>query len=381
VKTILVIEDTHAMREEILKILEFEGYRAIGAEDGIEGVQLAQKYQPDLILCDVMMPGLDGFETIATIRQDLGLETTPFVFLTARASKTDVRHGMELGADDYITKPFTAVQLLSAVRTRLKRQEILLRQNEKRLEELRHNIALALPHELRTPLTQMLGFSELLMDSVTDMAPEDIKESARAINKSSQRMHHIIENFLTYTELETLYNSPERVKLFRQKRVESVQRIVCDTAQRVVEETNRAADLKMRLSDCALHIVPAHLAQVVYELVDNAVKFSDAGTPIYLTTTVDRGVFTLSVIDQGRGMSAVQIANIGAYMQFQRDHFEQQGLGLGLIIAKRLVEMYDGAFEISSIPDTQTTVQISLLTQKEPDTSSPYGSPAASAVA
>ncbi|MCC7449287.1 MAG: response regulator [Anaerolineae bacterium] len=378
-KTILVIEDTHAMREEILKILEFEGYKAIGAEDGVEGVQLAQKYQPDLILCDVMMPGLDGYETIATIRQDLGMETTPFIFLTARASKADMRHGMELGADDYITKPFTAVQLLSAVRTRLKRQETFLKQNEKRMEELRHSIALALPHELRTPLTQMLGFSELLMDSINDLSPADIRESARAINKSSQRMHHIIENFLTYTELETLYNNPERMKLFRQWRTEGVQNIVSDTALRVAQAADREADLKMALNDCPLHVVPSHLAQVVYELIDNAVKFSAPGTPICLTTTVDRGLFTLTVTDQGRGMSAAQIANIGAYVQFERNHFEQQGIGLGLIIAKRLIELYGGVFEISSIPDKQTTVRITLLAQQETD--SPYGSGAASAVA
>ncbi len=378
-KTILVIEDTHTMREEILKILQFEGYNVIGAEDGIEGVQLAQKYQPDLILCDVMMPGLDGYETIMTIRRDIGLETIPFVFLTARASKADMRHGMELGADDYLTKPFTAVQLLSTVRTRLKRHEILLRQTEKRMEDLRLSIALALPHELRTPLTEMLGFSELLMDSVAEMEPEDIQESARAINKSSQRMHHIIENFLTYTELETLYDSPERVRTFRQKRLDNVQSVVGAAAQRAAQEAKREPDLKMALTNCKLYIAPPHLAQIVYELVDNAVKFSLANTPIDLATTVDRGMFTLSVTDQGRGMSAAQIANIGAYVQFERDHYEQQGIGLGLIIAKRLVELYGGEFSITSIPDRQTTVQVKLLMLAGNDNGGANGNFAASA--
>jgi diguanylate cyclase (GGDEF)-like protein len=119
---ILLIEDEEPLRENILALLEADGFDAFGSENGRLGVQLAQEILPDLILCDVMMPELDGYGVLAELRQNPVLATVPFIFLTAKATKADLRQGMELGADDYLTKPFTRAELLSAITTRLKKQ-------------------------------------------------------------------------------------------------------------------------------------------------------------------------------------------------------------------------------------------------------------------
>jgi DNA-binding NarL/FixJ family response regulator len=121
-KTILVIEDEPEMRRNLTTILRLEQFRPIAAENGRSGVELAKKERPDLILCDVMMPELDGYGVLEALRADPGTVTTPFIFLTAKGEKPDVRAGMNLGADDYLTKPVAKADLLSAIRARLDRQ-------------------------------------------------------------------------------------------------------------------------------------------------------------------------------------------------------------------------------------------------------------------
>jgi DNA-binding response OmpR family regulator len=120
-KRILIIEDEPEMLRNLTTILRLEKYRPLSAENGRVGVDLAKKQKPDLILCDVMMPGLDGYGVIAALRTDAETVTIPFIFLTAKAEKLDIRAGMNLGANDYITKPVAKADLLAAIRWRLDR--------------------------------------------------------------------------------------------------------------------------------------------------------------------------------------------------------------------------------------------------------------------
>ncbi len=122
---ILVVEDEGAIREKLITVLGFEGFETFGAADGRQGVELARTERPDLIICDIMMPDLNGYGTLRELRADPVTAAIPVIFLTAAASRADMRRGMELGADDYITKPYTIEELLAAVRTRLTRQDVI----------------------------------------------------------------------------------------------------------------------------------------------------------------------------------------------------------------------------------------------------------------
>jgi DNA-binding NarL/FixJ family response regulator len=119
---ILVIEDEPEMRRNLLTILKLEKFNASGAENGRSGVELARREKPDLILCDVMMPELDGYGVLQALRDDPATLTTPFIFLTAKGEKPDIRAGMNMGADDYLTKPVGKADLLNAITARLRRQ-------------------------------------------------------------------------------------------------------------------------------------------------------------------------------------------------------------------------------------------------------------------
>ncbi|THU30726.1 response regulator [Niastella caeni] len=124
-KSILVIDDNPNIRDNTAEILELAGYKTFTAENGRQGVELAIKEKPAVIVCDIMMPELDGYGVLHLLRKNTDTQNIPFIFLTAKTERTDFRKGMEMGADDYITKPFDDVELLNAIETRLKKAEIL----------------------------------------------------------------------------------------------------------------------------------------------------------------------------------------------------------------------------------------------------------------
>lgn len=122
---ILVIEDDELVRESVLAVLESKGFRVLSAENGLIGLQLAELHLPDLILCDILMPGLDGYEVLSTLSSNPTTQGIPFIFLTAKVEKANWRQAMKMGADDYLTKPFTAVELLEAIAGRLRKHTLL----------------------------------------------------------------------------------------------------------------------------------------------------------------------------------------------------------------------------------------------------------------
>ena len=365
-KKILVIEDSHSLRKDILEMLGFEGFEAVGAENGLLGVERAREYLPDLIICDIMMPGLDGYGVLEALQKDAVTALIPFIFLTARTDRMDVRQGMELGADDFLTKPFHAAELLATVRTRLEKRKTFSQVAERRLEDLRENIMMALPHELRTPLNVILGFSDLLMTDSELMDSAHVGEMARHINSSALRLYHLIENFLIYSHTEIMLSDPRQVEFLKRSYMVYPRSTIEHCAMQKAEQVERAADLDTYVEDVeSIAIGEDYLRKIIEELVDNACKFSAEGTPVLINGKQSGEYYELTITDRGRGMNPDEIASIGGYMQFQRLIYEQQGAGLGLVICKRLAELHDGEFRIESVPDTKTTVTVKIPLKAE----------------
>jgi signal transduction histidine kinase len=360
VAKILVIEDEESIRENILDLLEAENFEGIGAINGKVGIKLANEQIPDLILCDMMMPEVDGHGVLKALRSEPLTATIPFIFLTAKADKSDIRTGMEQGADDYITKPCTPQELLKAIAIRLEKQKTISRQSQKTLDELRTNISMSLPHELRTPLNAIMGFSELILSEYQVLKESDILEMIGQIQTSGHRLYRLIQNFLLYAELEIAATNPELLKEMRNSEFSCVKSLLTQKARQQAKHANRTDDLQLNLQDSSVAIDSVRLAKIVEELLDNAFKFSLEGTPVVLSTLVENQTFILSVKDQGRGMTADQIAQLEAYRQFDRKLYQQAGLGLGLAIVQRLAELHGGKFKIESLPQQETIVCVSL---------------------
>ena len=174
---ILIIDDVPENIYLIKEVLDLDEFETISANSGKEGIRLALNENPGLIICDIMMPELSGYDVMKILRQNPATETIPFVFLSAKTSAAEIREGMNLGADDYLTKPVSGKDLIKTIRTRLAKRDAI----DKKFDGLIHSISYALPHELQTPLTSILGFSEILIGDYKSIERNDILDIAKNI--------------------------------------------------------------------------------------------------------------------------------------------------------------------------------------------------------
>lgn len=355
---ILVIEDEDAIRELISDILENEGYEVFSAPNGQEGLQLVTQTDPDLILCDIMMPTLSGYDVLAHVRSVSQAETTPFIFLTAKASRSDQRHGMEMGADDYLSKPFTRLELLNAVDARLQKKAVVGSHYQRKIEELRKNIAQAMPHELLTPLNGLMGLADILKYEHDGIDAESLSEIADGISLSARRLHRVINNTLLYSKLRVLASDEVQAAEFRSHILQQPEFVAQCAAMDVAEQKGRQTDLTIAMENATIGVSEANLQKIIEELIDNACKFSLPGTSIVVSGGPEGDGYHLCVSDRGRGMQPEQIQAIGAFQQFERQLYEQQGSGLGLVIVQQLVNLYDGSWRIDSDLDGGTQVHL-----------------------
>jgi two-component system sensor histidine kinase/response regulator len=202
----------------------------------------------------------------------------------------------------------------------------------------------------------------LLMDAQS-LGPDQVEHMAQMIVKAGTRLHRLIENFLLYSQLELLKVDPNRLIAMGNEVTKAPGMVIEQVAREKAVQTNREADLVLETADIPVLIAENNFKKIIDELVDNAFKFSAEGTKIkVIGRPVDDG-YLLSVADNGRGMSADQISRVGAYVQFERKLYEQQGSGLGLIIAKRLIELHHGQIDIEGVPQRGTRVSVLLPVQ------------------
>ena len=340
---ILIIDDEVGIRETLHDILEFNGHEVIAAEDGRQGLQAAFA-RPDFIFCDVSMPNLDGLGVLAAIREMPSLRDVPFVFLTGNATREDQRAGMTLGADDYITKPFTVHDILNAIASRTRRQLGAREQIQQLTEHHRREIKAHWSHELLTPLNAVIGSLGLLEDEAGTMSPAELKEILALIREGAERQERLARKLIRYFGLEQMRHG----ELPFQPARSAADTAIHAGAARAAQETNRAASLVISTAPANVAVGDVLLRDAVYELILNALTFSPAGSPVTVTGVVQDGGYRLEISDQGPGLTAEQRAQIGAFIQFDRKKREQQGLGLGLAIAQTTVNLAQGTFALEA---------------------------------
>ncbi|MBD2318944.1 hybrid sensor histidine kinase/response regulator [Phormidium tenue] len=355
---ILVIEDEDLIRESLEDLLSLEGFEVITAENGERGVNLASQKHPDLILCDVMMPILNGYEVLEQLRQNKALSTVPFLFLTSMMDRRSTRKGMALGADDYLEKPCTKDELLEAIAVHLGKQKAIDQRIEEKMEALRTSITLSLPHELQTPLSGIMGLSELMMMQSEELLPYEVYEYADGVHKSAKRLYRLIQNYLLYSRLMVMRSQGQT--RFNSTYPCDSQMIISNLGDLKARSCDRLDDLELNLAAINLAVSSEDLTKISEELIDNAFKYSPQGSKIVISSQMTDSEWVFTIQDHGRGMNDQQIANIGAFIQFERQFYEQQGMGLGLSLAKTLVEFYGGKIDIQSQENVGTNLCISI---------------------
>lgn len=343
---ILVVEDEEIVRSNISEILKAEEFEVAEAENGIQAIKELSKFYPDLILSDIMMPGMDGYELVNYVQGNPLTSSIPIILLTARAESSDMRRGMQFGADDYITKPFKANDLVQAVRTRLTKQANF----NKKFEELKSNISMYIPHELRTPLVSILGFADLIIASLDDLDKEEIKQMALKVKSSGLRLYERVEKFLYFAELELEKTSNHKEDDFQISEVYVKNLSATRFKDKKLESTS------YDLEEADLNISQDYCARILIELIDNALKFSQEKKEIKITGYVKNDEYFLTVEDSGIGFSDEQIKQISAFKQFDREEYQQEGNGLGLAIVTNILKLLGGRLEIESANSEPTKV-------------------------
>lgn len=336
---ILVIEDDVRWRTWVESNLESAGHQVFSAQDGIAGLELAAQVKPDVILSDIEMPRLNGFGVIEALRQQPGLSDIPLIFLTSRNARVDQRKGMALGADDYLTKPFSREELLSSIAGSLSRRETLTERLRDYTEDQRREYAAPWAHELLTPLNGILGIASMLEAEPGTVAPNELRELARSIHTSARRQHDLVKKLVHHFQLQQI----RELKRHDPAVVEAGAGIE-DEVIGVAERMGRSADLHVKCARAAVTISGEWLRTAAAELMENACKFSPPGSPISVSARVVDGLYRLEISDLGPGLTPEERDSIAAFRQFDRERREQQGLGLGLAIVRNIAQLHRGSF-------------------------------------
>jgi CheY-like chemotaxis protein len=287
-KRILIIDDEEPIRSTVGLILQAAGYNTLEADSGETGLALAREHLPDLTFCDVNMPKMDGQAVVRAFRTDPDLSTRQIVIMTGNPTKTTHRTAMNLGADDYLAKPFTADDIIRCAENRLKRADVHWRVENKTLQDLRGALRSTLPHEFFTPLVGIIGMSELIMEEAGQLSKTELVEMATDIQRSGQRLHRTLRNYLKILELDEVINSAS--PLPAAPLTADLTRQTVDIAIRnVALRHKREADLQVAQEPCTPGIGPNSLALIVEELAENAFGFSRQGTPVQLTLRPEAG--------------------------------------------------------------------------------------------
>lgn len=342
---VLVIEDDANWRMWIESHMQSAGHTVETAADGEAGLAVAARFRPELILCDIEMPGLDGFGVLRAVRQRPALSATPFIFLTSRLARPDQRQGMALGADDYLTKPFSREELLAAIGGVFMKRAPLEERLQRYTEEYRRELAAPWAHELLTPLNGILGIASLLEAEPGAVSHAELRELARSIHASARRQQTLARKLVQYFQLERLRECGWSDPAAAAEAAGGIE----DEVLGVAERANRSADLKMTCARAAVRVSPQWLRAAAGELADNAFKFSAKGTRVTVSAGPVEGLYRLEVTDQGPGMAAVERASVAAFRQFGRQRQEQQGLGLGLAIVRNVARLHGGSLSLEAV--------------------------------
>jgi signal transduction histidine kinase len=335
---ILLADDNADMRDYLCRLLA-ANYEVLPVADGEQALRLAAEQKPDLVISDVMMPLLDGFGLLTALRADARTASIPVIMLSARAGEEARVEGLQAGADDYLTKPFSARELLARVGGTLAlaraRQEA-----DRRKDEFHATHA----HELRNPLAPIRNGLQILRLAKDNPAAE---ESARAvIERQVQQMVRLIDDLLDLSRI-----SRGMIELRRERvPLETVVRNAVETSRPLIEQSGHRLTLDLPAEPLFVDADVTRLSQVVANLLNNAAKYTHPGGDIRLAVSAGESDVAISVRDNGVGIPAPMLPQVfEMFIQVDRSlERSQGGLGIGLTLVKRLVEMHGGTVAVHS---------------------------------
>jgi two-component system, sensor histidine kinase and response regulator len=360
-RTILIVDDDRLNLRILGNILKSEGYVVVEANNGERALQVYDTAHPNLVLLDVMMPGIDGFETCRRLKKAYGEQCAPVIFITAKSDSDDVVEGLSAGGVDYLPKPFKPKEVLARIRSHLQNQ-ILLEQLSGANAAKNRFLGMA-AHDLRNPLASIRGLAEFLQEGAVGVLTPEQRELIDTIHTASQSMLVLVNELLDVATIEA-----GELKLSR--RPENLGDLVAKCVGLINMESAKKrtrVDFEPPPGPVVISIDAAKMKQVVDNLITNAVKYSPPGAVITVNVNSDpaRAAASFSVRDQGPGIPEDERDRL--FKDFgrlsARPTAGEKSTGLGLAICRKIVEAHQGTIVAENLPTGGCEFRVNLPIQ------------------
>lgn len=362
---ILVVDDEDTQRLLTRDCLEGEGFRVEEASNGQDGLALIRELKPDLVLLDLMMPGIDGFEVCRQARADSEIANIPIVVVTGREDSEGIKNGFDVGASDFLTKPIVWNLFPNRVRyvlrtSRMERELRLAMEAAEVANAAKTNLLATMSHELRTPLNAIIGFSDIMMrESLGPLGAPQYEEYCSDIHNSGTQLLNAINDILDIVKSESAdENLDAREIELGELAGQVVQSLSVESDSHNIAITN-----EVPLGGAKIWGDERKLSRALSNLLSNAVKFSESGGAIRLhMDEVDDETYALSITDKGIGISAEDLPRIAEPFEQGDSSLSRsyEGLGLGIPLARALIQLHGGDIDIESELGQGTTVRVIL---------------------
>lgn len=354
---ILIAEDIPRNMEIVFNILNKEGYRIAMAGNGTKALEMIPEVEPDLILLDVMMPGMNGFDVCINVKENPKVKDIPIIFLTAKAESNDIIKGLEIGAVDYVTKPFNAAELISRVKTHLDLK--FSREAFKELNATKDKFFSILAHDLRNPLQVLLFAADLLHNDYDVMNDENRKKCAQGFYENTKHISSLLENILEWAQSQSGNIQIRPTEIDLALLVEECLGLSKESAQK------KEIGLTSKIEPGVLVYADKNMIHTVLRnLLANAVKFTHPGGDVSVDAALSAqgNEVEISVTDNGIGIPAQDLDSLFRIdvRKSTKGTLDEKGTGLGLILCKEFVEKNDGTISVTCKPTGGTSFKFTL---------------------
>jgi signal transduction histidine kinase len=352
-RKILIVDDDRINLRILNGILNEANYVVFEAESGEFALNAYDQIRPQLVLLDVMMPGIDGLETCRRLRRIYGVDCAPIIFITAKSESDDVVEGLAAGGVDYLPKPFKPKEVLARIRSHLQSQ-ILVEQQKLLVDQLskanasKNKFLGMAAHDLRNPLASIRGLAEFLSDGTVGTLTPDQLDLVKTIHSASQSMLDLVNELL---DVATIEAGELRLQLELHDLGSLLEKSVYLSNIEAVKKDTRIVFTPSALPSSAL-VDAAKIRQVIDNLISNAAKFSPPGSTITVEVHTSPGIRGFSVKDQGPGIPEAEKEEL--FKDFGRLSVKPTGgeksSGLGLAICRKIVDAHGGMISAQNLP-------------------------------
>lgn len=338
---VLLVDDNVELLGVLADVLRMSGLDVLMAPSGRAALELMQTRRPDVIVCDVMMPDMNGHQLHDAVCENPDWCMIPFVFLTALSGAREVRLGKERGCDDYLAKPFNPDDLVSVLRGKLNQARKRSCSTEMRFDTYRRRIINTLSHEFRTPLVAINTGTELLLDQHDQLEEDRVKYLLESIQRGGQRLQRLVEDFMVVQQIESGVAAANAERYRAKHDLAEVVRQAVDQFQEWGAQT--ACDIELIVdedADTQVEVYDMQVMDIISRLLSNAVKFGGEHKSAEVQVYARGGFVCVAIRDYGPGMSEQQFFSAReTFAQIDRDRMEQQGCGLGLTVMHYFAEL------------------------------------------